>query len=101
MAIDMDARYSVAGYSGIAFYLTGYATDSQEITVPLCEHLEDGPHDDDCEYIIECEETLRDDMVIAVMVGDDREHTIDVDDLTRLDDDEYCSSCGQIGCGWD
>lgn len=99
MPIDMDARYSVAGYSGIAFYLTGYATDLQEIIVPLCEHIDEA-HDDDCEYITECEEITRDDMVIAVMVGDDRKHTIDVDDLTKLDDDEYCSSCGQVGCGW-
>lgn len=34
------------------------------------------------------------------MVGDDREFTFDVDDLTPLDEDEFCSGCGQIGCGW-
>jgi hypothetical protein len=32
------------------------------------------------------------------MVGDDRKHTVDVDDLTELADGAYCHSCGQIGC---
>lgn len=34
------------------------------------------------------------------MVGDDRTFTFDVDDLSPLDDDDYCSECGQIGCRW-
>lgn len=34
------------------------------------------------------------------MVGDDRTFTFDVDDLSPLADEEYCGSCGQIGCGW-
>jgi hypothetical protein len=37
---------------------------------------------------------------IYVMVGDDRKHHIDLHDVTSLDDDEYCSECGQIGCAW-
>jgi hypothetical protein len=39
-------------------------------------------------------------MVEAIMVGDDRVHIVDVDDLTKLDDDDYCHSCGQIACKW-
>jgi len=39
--------------------------------------------------------------VVVVMVGDDREHTVDPEDLTRLDDDAYCAECGQIGCTGD
>jgi hypothetical protein len=34
------------------------------------------------------------------MIGDDREWVVDVDDLTPLDDDDYCGTCGQIGCSW-
>lgn len=34
------------------------------------------------------------------MVGDDREFDVDVDDLSPLADDDYCGSCGQIGCPW-
>lgn len=42
---------------------------------------------------------IDDDAVKAVMVGDDREHTVDVEDCTPLDEDEFCGECGQIGCG--
>lgn len=37
-------------------------------------------------------------MVRMVMVGDDRVFEIDKDDLTELDESEYCSECGQVGC---
>ena len=39
-------------------------------------------------------------MVRAVMVGDDRVHLVDVDDLTVISDEDYCPGCGQTGCGW-
>jgi hypothetical protein len=35
---------------------------------------------------------------VMVMVGDDREHVVDPDELTPLDDDRYCHDCGQVGC---
>lgn len=80
--LDMDARYSVDGYGGIAFYLRGYVME----------------RDEDYEWSgIEYENR---EQVRAVMVGDDREHIVDVDDLTELDEDDYCPSCGQIGCPW-
>lgn len=81
--VDFDARYTVAGYSGIAWYLRGYV----ERDTPDTEW--DGIRDVDTE-------TVR-----AVMVGDDREFEIDVDDLTVLGDLDYCAECGQIGCGHD
>lgn len=37
---------------------------------------------------------------VVVMVGDDYEHTVDLDSISRLDEDEFCGSCGQIGCAW-
>jgi hypothetical protein len=39
-------------------------------------------------------------MVIAVMVGDDRKHVYDPDDFEPINEEDYCSGCGQIGCGW-
>ena len=36
--------------------------------------------------------------VRAVMVGDDREHIVDVSDLTVIPEDGYCRDCGQTGC---
>ena len=82
--LNMDGRYIVAGYRGIAFYLTGW---SQEI--PACE----------CEEWCECEPYDSDSQVTAVMVGDDRTHVVDVDDLTEIEEDDYCHGCGQTGCG--
>lgn len=40
------------------------------------------------------------DMVACHYVGDDERLEIDRAELTRIDDDDYCGSCGQIGCGW-
>ena len=40
-------------------------------------------------------------MTDVVMVGDDQVHSVSTDELTVLDRDEYCGSCGQIGCAWD
>lgn len=40
-------------------------------------------------------------LVRAVMIGDDRPFAFDPDDLIELDDLDYCSECGQIGCGHD
>ena len=82
--LDFDARYMVDGYGGIAFYLTGY--------VQVRDRDEDGEWDG---------ELVDDpDWVVAVMVGDDRPHTVEVDSLTKLAADAYCNECGQIGCGW-
>ena len=40
------------------------------------------------------------DKLICVMVGDNRPFSFYEEDLESLDEDRYCSSCGQIGCGW-
>ena len=78
--LDFEARYRVEGYEGVAFYLTGYDVGAVD---------EDGFVDTD---------TSR---VRAVMVGDDRVHVLDVSELHRLADEDYCSQCGQIGCSHD
>jgi len=41
-----------------------------------------------------------DDCVKVVMVGDDYRHHVDVDSLEMIGEDDYCPSCGQIGCAW-
>jgi hypothetical protein len=82
MSLDMGARYRVEGWGGIAFYLLGYKL----------------VRDEDYEWSgIEYEDR---DWVRAVMVGDDTVHVVEVDDLTPLDEGDYCSECGQIGCQW-
>lgn len=81
--LDTDTRYRVDSYPGVAWRALGWVE-----TVD--------PDDEDQEpYVAEGEVMVR-----VVMVGDDRVHTVDVDALTPIGDDEYCSGCGQIGCGW-
>lgn len=39
--------------------------------------------------------------MIVRMVGDDRDWDVDPTDAMPLDDDEFCTECGQIGCAHD
>ena len=39
-----------------------------------------------------------DNKAVVVMVGDDKKHTVDREDCTVIDEDEFCSVCGQMGC---
>lgn len=92
--LNIDGRFSVCGWDGIAFYIHDYASNE----VPVIGYTLD-----DLGNQVECEtgefETETDySKVVVVMVGDDRKHTVDVDDLTELVDGSYCHTCGQIGC---
>jgi hypothetical protein len=89
--IDFDAHYMVEGYGKIAWYLLGYVTTTVEVHDGFSENQY-------ADY--ELEEIEDRDVVRAVMVGDDREHWIGVEDLILLDEDNYCSCCGQVGCPW-
>lgn len=62
----------VKGHEGIAFY-----------AATTC--IEEG-HDSDC--------------MVVMMVGDDYEWHVNEEDIEGLKEDEFCPSCGQIGCGW-
>jgi hypothetical protein len=85
MAIEKDPAafpayaYKVKGWSGIAFWILGWETEPTEETE--WSGMED-----------------RTGNVIGIMVGDDRKHSIDPDDLTPLDEEGFCHGCGQIGC---
>ncbi len=75
--------YRVRGWgNGIAFYVRGWETEPDEDTEwSGCEN--------------------RTGMVVVTMIGDDRTHVVDQDDLTPLDRKDYCGECGQIGCQCD
>ena len=96
--IDFTKRYMVAGYRGIAFAIKGYPkTWEPDVYIVLDEDgYEQEVESDTGEWI----EDRYCGQVIAVMVGDNREHLVDVDDLIPLDDDDYCHGCGQTGCNW-
>lgn len=79
-ALDLNARYRVEGYGGVAFYLLGYKTVRDE------------------DYVWTGIETEDRGFVRAVMVGDDHVHLVDVDSLTPISEDDFCHECGQIGC---
>lgn len=96
-SIDFDATYSVDVYRGIAFYLVGWKKVWEPYTYLVTdEETGEEYEEESCEgeWIDDPQERT----VIAVMVGDDRKHEIDVDDLTPLNDEDYCHECGQIGC---
>ena len=104
--LNLDAYYTVDGYEGIAFYLLGYAKDDSPME---CEGHCDDPelNPDGYGSTWYCDGSCRDweqnpldhDRVRAVMVGDDRVHIVDIDDLTEISDEDFCHGCGQVGCG--
>lgn len=47
----------------------------------------------------EMEQIGRTGFVAIHMVGDNRVYLVEPKDLTPLKDAEFCTSCGQIGCG--
>ena len=53
---------------------------------------------DDPEHEETCDHPER---VRIVMGGDDREHVVYEHELRVLDDNDYCTQCGQIGCTHD
>lgn len=84
VTLNYDAHYTIEGWSpGIAWYLLG------PVMVRDADYEWSGieePH----EYLVR-----------AVMVGDDRVFEVDRDDLTPLNDLDYCAVCGQVGCTHD
>ena len=72
--------YKVTGYDGIAWHVLGWKTESDEDTE--WSGIEN-----------------RTGQIACVMVGDDRKFIFDQDEITPLNEDDYCASCGQIGCG--
>ena len=75
--LNRGDRVTVDGYRGIAFWVLGPTTSTDE----------DGDEYDTGEIDVR-------------MVGDDRTFVVDPDDCTPIDDEEFCPDCGQVGCGW-
>jgi hypothetical protein len=110
--IDFDARYTVAGMPGVAFWLHGWdmklTQESWELACDDPAHIykpdsEDEPeradtHNAACYLCNEPELVPVTSRVRAVMVGDDCEHIVDTDDLTEIPENGYCPGCGQTGC---
>jgi hypothetical protein len=78
--LDFENAYKVEGYDGIAWRIQSYEIIKDE------------------DYEWSGITQVNRDRVVCYMIGDDREFTFDVSDLTELDETEYCTVCGQIGC---
>lgn len=79
---DFESAYKAAGWGdGIAWRAFDYEAEADEDTEWTGMYVATG-------------------LILCHMVGDDTSYGFDPDDLTPIGDDEYCSGCGQIGCGW-
>lgn len=129
--LDLSARYQIRGWEGIAFRIDGWEQKWEPYTTlvevcPECEeevfldasdYNEDAkiykcPREECAEYFdapLEYEEDTGDGefvndiggVLLVVMVGDDKRHKVDSDDLILLDELAYCLECGQVGCQQD
>lgn len=101
--VDFQARYRVRSMPGVAFRLKAYATTEEyDGDLLVCDDEGCDHQDSEMCWAEGSTSTVTDlDWVIGVMVGDDREHVIEVSDLEKIDDLDYCAECGQIGCAHD
>jgi hypothetical protein len=76
-----DRAYKVKGHRGFAWHALGWQTIPNEETEWSGYEVRTG-------------------RVVCAMVGDDMHFAFEPEDVTPLDDDAYCPSCGQIGCSW-
>ena len=91
---DFSARYRTADYDGVAWFSLGWEKVWEPYTF-MAEDEDGNEYEEDTgegEWIEDV-----DGRVVMVMVGDDRKFTYDRADLTVIDEDAFCHSCGQIG----
>ena len=77
-----DGAWTVRGYRGVAWRVLGWELWADEDTEWSGCYQRSG-------------------WVLAHMVGDDRYSRFDPKDLTKLDDEDFCHECGQVGCTHD
>jgi len=96
--LNENDAYSVDGHAGIAFRFVGW----EQVWRPA-QYLAIGEDGEEC-WVDDNNEGDREDdpdgMARMVMVGDDHEWLVDVSDIHKIGEDDYCGGCGQIGCGW-
>lgn len=95
MEIDFDAHYRVKGFPAIAFYLQGYAIETETVDYELLDENGEGTG----EWYQDYEDVEDTTHVYATMVGDDKLHIVSVNNLIKIEENEFCHTCGQIGCG--
>ncbi len=96
--IDFDARYRIDRQPAVAWRLVGYKTEKRPM---ICIGEDDDGNEYEFEDWSETEDVEDRSQVIAIMVGDDRKFTFDVDEVHEIAEEDFCHSCGQIGCTHD
>lgn len=81
MTIEKYTPVTHPSFNGIALRFLGHPTE-KKFYVDLMEH-------DEVEITEEA---------LVYMVGDDREHRVSMDELTIIEEGDFCSGCGQTGC---
>ena len=74
-----EDAYTARGFEGFALCVLGWETEP----------------DEDTEWSGYENRTGK---VAVVMIGDDRIHAVDPEDLKPLSEDGFCRECGQTGC---
>ena len=104
MSREFPGRYTIRKFSGVAFYIKGYAQIWEPYTYLAhyndCETPERDP-EECCKVEMESDDgewTDDTSTLLAVMVGDDHEYRVSPDDITPIEEGDYCHECGQIGC---
>jgi hypothetical protein len=110
VCVDCKSSCFVAAqWPGVAVRFVGYVTETVHPECPG-HSAADEPNDGHagigdvvyCDGSCQSAETETDyGTARVVMVGDDREHEVALDDLIDVDDADFCSECGQVGCGHD
>lgn len=79
--LDFSCAYKVEGYEGVAWLL-------------ICHPRYIVDDDDNCNFGA----FANTERVVAHMIGDNREFEFEIDEITPISEDEYCSQCGQMRC---
>lgn len=96
---DFESAYTVSGWRGIAWRAIEHPKVQEECQGHPDDGELNGPVGETFYCDGSCEEPYEDTtQVICHMVGDDRKYTFDIDELTKISEDDYCPECGQIGC---
>ena len=74
-----DPAYKCYGNNGIAYYYCGRETKPDMDTEWTGYEIETGN-------------------ALMIMVGDDKRHAIDPEDIELIPANSFCRTCGQIGC---
>lgn len=93
--VDFGQYVTTEQYKGIAFWVDDWAKD----IVDKYFQSDDIGDSGEVYYGWEEVEVQSDCIVECYMVGDDRVHRFDIADLNVVDINDFCVSCGQIGCG--